>query len=103
MMLPLPPRCTFFPYTTLFRSLIINGVSAIGFNLGSDFSLRLGAGALPLSGTYTVVVTPGNGTPGSIQFTLWKDVSGSGSEERASKLKSRVHREHPLLLTIRGA
>src|SRR3989442_8176350 len=43
----------------------------------SNLSFRLGVPALPLTGTYTVLITPASNTTGSIQFTLWKDVKGS--------------------------
>ena len=40
----------------------------------SNLSFRLGIPTLPLTGTYTVLITPASNTTGSIQFTLWKDV-----------------------------
>jgi hypothetical protein len=65
-----------------FNVLAPNGASLTGGNVGigpsSDFTLRLaGPSGLTLTGTYTVVITPGASVTGAAQFTLWKDVSDS--------------------------
>src|SRR5256885_10158075 len=49
-----PPRSTLFPYTTLFRSLLIYSLAAIGLNLLTGYAgqLSLGTGGFMAVGAY---------------------------------------------------
>src|SRR2546426_6777209 len=77
-----PPRSTLFPYTTLFRSVLISTVKCIGSFLRS---WRLGATALPKSRPITV-----RGNPAARNIIR--------SEEHTSELQSPCNLVCRLLL-----
>src|SRR2546425_1054872 len=68
----------------------------------SSLSFRLGVPALPLTGTYTVLITPASNTTGSIQFTLWKDVEGGELALDMPKSVTTVYRQQLARLTFSG-
>src|SRR2546422_3473330 len=83
-----PPRSTLFPYTTLFRSLVLSAYSAIPFSATPNpFSLSPRAPALAPS--------PKNPPP-----ALWSSrcANKTRSEEHTSELQSRLHLVCRLLL-----
>src|SRR5256885_11681034 len=50
-----PPRSTLFPYTTLFRSLLMRGPPELRFVLATRHDLRLGLHRLRLEGELTEI------------------------------------------------
>src|SRR5439155_1293860 len=56
----------------------------------------------PLTGTYTVLITPASNTTGSIQFTLWKDVEGGELALDMPKSVTTVYRQQLARLTFSG-
>src|SRR2546422_7180830 len=78
-----PPRSTLFPYTTLFRSSLVNGF-AVALTPTNLLYCFLGS----LIGT-AIGVLPGLGPPATIALR---------SEEHTSELQSRLHLVCRLLL-----
>src|SRR3712207_8070398 len=75
-----PPRSTLFPYTTLFRSVLVDGV-LLGFRVGVDAELVAGVAEDP--GQPVLVVA---------------EVGPGRSEEHTSELQSRQYLVCRLLL-----
>src|SRR2546429_3741721 len=82
-----PPRSTLFPYTTLFRSHLLNYQRCQLFT-----PLRLKDRALPVSGR---LVQREIRDPAPFKRLAWDD---SRSEEHTSELQSRLHLVCRLLL-----
>src|SRR3712207_7825904 len=90
-----PPRSTLFPYTTLFRSVVLAG------------ALTLGLLVLPvviIAGREAIRAVPPSIRDGSLALgatqwqTIWKQVLPSRSEEHTSELQSRQYLVCRLLL-----
>src|SRR2546422_8155684 len=82
-----PPRSTLFPYTTLFRSGMIDGVGYVGGSLsGSALGWLLDRGGYSLGFTCLAALT------------LISAVLSLRSEEHTSELQSRLHLVCRLLL-----
>src|SRR5687768_17841585 len=87
LMIPPPTRSTLFPYTTLFRSLLITAEGG-GASASRTTSARTSTLARVVSGR------PGGG-PANGAPTTW---TRSRSEEHTSELQSRLHLVCRLLL-----
>src|SRR2546422_9718978 len=93
-----PPRSTLFPYTTLFRSVLVGGhndghaVVQIGDErIGTRCQDRAALNHLPLR---TFPLVPQSGERKDIAFTNLETVRllrGWRSEEHTSELQSRLH------------
>src|SRR2546429_5447423 len=81
LMIRRPPRSTLFPYTTLFRSLLLLGLG-FGLSLAPSFS------------TGTLGLKPSDAGVGSATL----NTSQQRSEEHTSELQSRLHLGCRLLL-----
>src|SRR2546429_9371269 len=100
-----PPRSTLFPYTTLFRSLLLTNVSPVGV---ASVTLTAAASDGPVFVTTTVYTrfVPGTtGSPGPLLVTCTSAVAprtsltvALRSEEHTSELQSRLHLVCRLLL-----
>src|SRR2546429_5268972 len=96
-----PPRSTLFPYTTLFRSLLLTNVSPVGV---ASVTLTAAASDGPVFVTTTVYTrfVPGTtGSPGPLLVTCTSAVAprtSLRSEEHTSELQSRLHLVCRLLL-----
>src|SRR5687768_18259222 len=92
LIIPLPPRSTLFPYTTLFRSnqcirLRINHLSGVQFSVLMVSALHRGP----------IITSCASGMPtAEPSYTLWRIMSRS--EEHTSELQSRLHLVCRLLL-----
>src|SRR5205809_5785478 len=76
-MLRRPPSSTLFPYTTLFRSLLVSNLLRIG--AGVDYDVRDGAGDLLL--TFLAPVRRGG-------------IIGGGSDLRLDRKSTRLNSSH---------
>src|SRR5258708_31307420 len=83
-----PPRSTLFPYTTLFRSIIIASV-AFGVVISADLGLMR-----PSHAQSSVIQT----TPGAPPVVVWMTDDCARSEEHTSELQSPDHLVCRLLL-----
>src|SRR3712207_8416785 len=81
-----PPRSTLFPYTTLFRSLVLNS-----FRLDEQAPIRARIGSV--SQVHAV-----DGDPGQAVETLRRAAPLERSEEHTSELQSRQYLVCRLLL-----
>src|SRR5687768_17720293 len=86
-MVPRQPRATRLPYTTLFRSRMVNGTI-------TTQSLRIDGDQAIERGRYVFGIAPVRGGRPVIRSgeyeTVWKYESGR-SEEHTSELQSRLH------------
>src|SRR5258708_30992838 len=92
-----PPRSTLFPYTTLFRSVLIDG----GFRRGSDVlkAVALGARMVLVGRPFNYAAAVG-GEAGVLHAIglLRDEVDRNRSEEHTSELQSPDHLVCRLLL-----
>src|SRR2546429_6795486 len=92
-----PPRSTLFPYTTLFRSQLVQLATKFGMLIGALFVV-----------TVLLAAMPGHHTPGTqSQESQGTDPNMPGmdmdrSEEHTSELQSRLHLVCRLLLVKRN-
>src|SRR3989449_7082102 len=86
-----PPRSTLFPYTTLFRSLVIGG-GITGAGIARDAALRGIRTALVDKGDF------GGGTSSHSSRLIHGGLRYLRSEEHTSELQSRLHLVCRLLL-----
>jgi hypothetical protein len=70
-------------------------LNALSFASSSDYSVRLTS--LTQTGTYTVLVQPSSNLTGTIDLTLWKDVSGPLSLGVPSRVQLKYRNQHALL------
>src|SRR5690242_21417387 len=91
-MIPRPPRSTLFPYTTLFRSIRLRSVMAVGYSASpvEDRCLRT-----PSS---TRVSISGAGTRVMLPASSFRCCRIARSEEHTSELQSHVNLVCRLLL-----
>src|SRR5258708_25916112 len=83
-----PPRSTLFPYTTLFRSLVIEQLKPVGGHLAGQVIGRQVRGDFQRQGGPTLVDVDGDGVL----------VASARSEEHTSELQSPDHLVCRLLL-----
>src|SRR5690348_18083611 len=101
-MLRPPPRSTLFPYTTLFRSVLLKNEGGI-LPLGADIARiaviggHADKGVLAGGGSSVVYAVGGNAVPG-IAPRSWPGPVMYRSEEHTSELQSPVHLVCRLLL-----
>src|SRR5947209_17417745 len=96
-MLPLPPRSTLFPYTTLFRSRIdADRARTIVDRLGAG--QRIAAGDVHGAGTAHALAAGAAESQGRIDLVLDLDQRVQRSEEHTSELQSRQYLVCRLLL-----
>src|SRR5438876_7946727 len=91
-----PPRSTLFPYTTLFRSLVLNGTARLG-NTNSGYGALSFSGTQTLAGNGTVVFGGGGFSSLNAVRLAVEATTLTRSEEHTSELQSRVHRVCRLL------
>src|SRR5260370_29012153 len=89
-----PPRSTLFPYTTLFRSVMVSGLSWAG-----SFQDVSTPGAAPLS-TQSDLISRNACLRNSVRYTR---TCGSRSEEHTSELQSHLNLVCRLLLEKKKA
>src|SRR5690554_7599855 len=87
-----PPRTTFFPYTTLFRSLLAKKAVALGLSVHPRVKTSLAPGSRVVPEYLEAA-----GLLGSLE-TLGFGVTAFRSEEHTSELQSRPHLVCRLLL-----
>src|SRR4051794_41663107 len=94
-MIPLPPRSTLFPYTTLFRSYLVEGLSGgrVAIVTKTHPSMVDGQGGIDI----TAVLLDESPQPRRTVEALWVPAA-ERSEEHTSELQSPVHLVCRLLL-----
>src|SRR3712207_8560034 len=96
-----PPRSTLFPYTTLFRSLVVSGGDCPELlQLGEGVLDAVAVGVDPRRAGDLLVVAPrrDRGTRTAIPNVLAEHARGERSEEHTSELQSRQYLVCRLLL-----
>src|SRR5690554_7192296 len=82
-----PPRSTLFPYTTLFRSMVVVGTVLHRWRLEAPYKLRTIVDALP-----------GPWSGHKMRVLERREIAPPRSEEHTSELQSRPHLVCRLLL-----
>src|SRR2546422_1795413 len=84
-----PPRSTLFPYTTLFRSPVVNAIQTANATAQDAFIAKFDVSDI-VAGSQFQIARGGGG----VSF----ETSGFRSEEHTSELQSRLHLVCRLLL-----
>src|SRR3712207_7716984 len=84
-----PPRSTLFPYTTLFRSIILNSAGSGGFNVGGGtISGKVGAAGISINATSNIALADmsivGNANGGIVGTKDWKSTRLNFSHAKIS-------------------